>query len=64
MIYQGVNVVGNKIEKIKLFRDLKCTTEIQLLTVDLSSNVNNLKTVLTKNKQFIASLMDKNMVLV
>ncbi len=64
MIYQGVNVVGNKIEKIKLFRDLKCTTEIQLLTVDLSSNVNNLKTVLTKNKQFVASLMDKNMVLV
>jgi hypothetical protein len=64
VIYQGVNVVGNKIEKIKLFRDLKCTTEIQLLTVDLSSNVNNLKTVLTKNKQFVASLMDKNMVLV
>ncbi len=28
VIYHGVNLLGAKLEKIKLFRDLKCTTEL------------------------------------
>ena len=50
VIYQGVNVVGDRVEKIKLFRDLKCTSESERLGVDLSVSVNNIKSIIVKNK--------------
>lgn len=56
VIYQGVNVLGDKIEKIKLFRDLKCTTETESLGIDLSTSVNNVKAIIMKNKEFLSLL--------